>query len=198
LGGVIQRKDRSDVYKIRSKEDLDVHLQVFLELFSKMWRSFVCSLLSASVAAAVESTAASNNTYLHCHDSSFTPDFHLSVTYQNHTVACQHRMSVLINGTSPGPTLRLPPGKTSWVRVCNDMDTYNTTMVLQPSELVVMLMLTRYSTGMASPSAPHLSAMVHLSPNGPLRRTNASTTRFIPSPTTPGHTSITLTSVSRL
>ncbi|USP75998.1 hypothetical protein yc1106_03272 [Curvularia clavata] len=37
-------------------------------------------------------------------------------------------MSVLVNGTSPGPELRLPGGKTSWVRVCNDMDEYNTTM----------------------------------------------------------------------
>ncbi|EMD95488.1 hypothetical protein COCHEDRAFT_1088590 [Bipolaris maydis C5] len=37
-------------------------------------------------------------------------------------------MSVLVNGTSPGPALRLPAGKTSWVRVCNDMDEFNTTM----------------------------------------------------------------------
>ncbi|KAI4611795.1 hypothetical protein J4E83_008046 [Alternaria metachromatica] len=37
-------------------------------------------------------------------------------------------MSALVNGTSPGPELRLPAGKTSWVRVCNDMEEYNTTM----------------------------------------------------------------------
>jgi hypothetical protein len=71
------------------------------------------------------------NNQLHKHDGSFEPDFYLSVTYENHTVACQHRMSVLVNGTSPGPTLRLTPGKTSWVRVCNDMEMYNTTMVCQ-------------------------------------------------------------------
>ncbi|KAF1912664.1 L-ascorbate oxidase-like protein [Ampelomyces quisqualis] len=58
----------------------------------------------------------------------FVPDYVLSVTHQKHTVACQQRMSVLVNGTLPGPTLRLPTGKTSWIRVCNDMAEYNTTM----------------------------------------------------------------------
>jgi L-ascorbate oxidase len=70
-----------------------------------------------------------NDSCLHTHDGGFTPDFYLSVTYENHTVACQTRMSALVNGTSPGPTLRLPAGKTSWVRVCNDMEEFNTTMV---------------------------------------------------------------------
>lgn len=70
-----------------------------------------------------------NDSCLHTHDGGFTPDFYLSVTYENHTVACQTRMSALVNGTSPGPELRLPAGKTSWVRVCNDMEEYNTTMV---------------------------------------------------------------------
>jgi L-ascorbate oxidase len=77
------------------------------------------------------SPALAKDDRLHKHDGSFNPDFYLSVTYENHTVACQHRMSVLVNGTSPGPTLRLTPGKTSWVRVCNNMDMYNTTMVRQ-------------------------------------------------------------------
>lgn len=72
---------------------------------------------------------ASNDSHLHTHDGSFRPDFYLSVTYENHTVGCQHRMSALVNGTSPGPELRLPAGKTTWVRVCNDMDEHNTTMV---------------------------------------------------------------------
>jgi hypothetical protein len=75
----------------------------------------------------------SNNvSMVYTHDRNFTPDFYLSVTYENHTVACQQHMSVLVNRTSPGPTLRLPAGKTSWVRVCNDMDEYNTTMVQSP------------------------------------------------------------------
>jgi len=70
-----------------------------------------------------------NTTKAHTHDAGFKPDFYLSVTYQNHSVACEHRMSALINGTSPGPALRLPAGKTSWVRVCNNMDEFNTTIV---------------------------------------------------------------------
>lgn len=67
----------------------------------------------------------------HIHGSSFVPDYYLSVTYENHTVACQHRMSVLVNGTSPGPALRLSSGNTSWVRVCNHMINYNTTMACE-------------------------------------------------------------------
>jgi L-ascorbate oxidase len=71
----------------------------------------------------------SHDSNVHTHGQGFTPDFYLSVTYENYTVACQQHMSVLVNRTSPGPILRLPAGKTSWVRVCNDMDAYNTTMV---------------------------------------------------------------------
>jgi L-ascorbate oxidase len=70
-----------------------------------------------------------NSTGVVIHDGSFHPDFYLSVTYELQNVACGQRMSVLVNGTSPGPELRLPGGKTSWVRVCNNMDEYNTTMV---------------------------------------------------------------------
>lgn len=101
------------------------------------WHSSLLLLL-ASIAVAVSNTTAANGTRLHNHDSTFTPDFYLSVTYENHTVACQHRMSVLVNGTSPGPTLRLPPGKTSWVRVCNAIDTYNTTMVCHSDRVHVL------------------------------------------------------------
>lgn len=85
--------------------------------------------LAASPVVATNTTSPTNATRLHCHDATFTPDFYLSITYENYNVACQQRMSVLVNGTSPGPTLRLAPGKTSWVRVCNDMDAYNTTIV---------------------------------------------------------------------
>ncbi|CAK4004976.1 L-ascorbate oxidase [Lecanosticta acicola] len=68
---------------------------------------------------------------LRVHDETFQPDFSLHVTYENITVGCQSRASVLVNGTLPGPELRLPAGKTSWVRVYNDMGgdhCYNTTM----------------------------------------------------------------------
>jgi L-ascorbate oxidase len=97
------------------------------------WLASGLLLAAARFAVGDESNASSpisnNGSHLHKHDGGFTPDFYLSVTYENHTVACQHHMSVLVNRTSPGPTLRLPAGKTSWVRVCNNMDEYNTTMV---------------------------------------------------------------------
>lgn len=70
------------------------------------------------------------NAPLRCHNETFIPDFYLRVTFENRTMSCQSRMSVLVNGTSPGPTIHLMPGKTSWVRVCNDMDIYNTTMIM--------------------------------------------------------------------
>ena len=63
-----------------------------------------------------------------CHGSSFIPDHVLRITYETVSIACQTRPSVLVNGTTPGPALRLQPGKTSWIRVYNDMDHYNTTM----------------------------------------------------------------------
>lgn len=163
-----------------------------------MWTSPFYLLLSASVAAAVAGAAGLNSTHLQFHDSNFTPDFYLSVTYENHTVACQHRMSALVNGTSPGPTLRLPLGKTSWVRVCNNMDSYNTTMVFPPLVLHCSLMLTFSSTGMASLSGLRLSATAHRFPNGRLHHTNASTTRSTLNSRTPGLTSITPTLGFRL
>lgn len=193
----ISRKVRSEIYKVRSRDCFQIHCQLFFSILFIMWWSLPYLLLSASNGVAVESAAASNDTNLHNHDSTFTPDFYLSVTYENHAVACQHRMSVLVNGTSPGPTLRLPPGKTSWVRVCNNMDIYNTTMVLQPFRPTFISILTCSSTGMASLSAPHLSATVHLFPNGPLHRINASTTRSTLNLKMPGRTFTTLTSASR-
>ena len=63
------------------------------------------------------------------HGNDFVPDFVLYATYENISVACQWRPSVLLNGSSPGPALRIPPGKTTWVRVYNSMSDYNLTVV---------------------------------------------------------------------
>ena len=82
-----------------------------------MWPSLLCLSLFLQLATAV------------VHDGSFTPDIILRVTAANHSQACQDRYSVLVNGTSPGPTLRLEEGKVTWIRVYNDMDSYNLTMV---------------------------------------------------------------------
>ncbi|ORX33315.1 L-ascorbate oxidase [Kockovaella imperatae] len=65
----------------------------------------------------------------HCHDSSFKPNHILRVTMGNLSIGCgTTRQSHLINGTSPGPEIRLTPGKISWIRVYNDMPSDNLTM----------------------------------------------------------------------
>ncbi|KAF1967560.1 ascorbate oxidase [Bimuria novae-zelandiae CBS 107.79] len=63
------------------------------------------------------------------HDANFQPDFILRVTEEDVPFACEGlRKSVVINGTSLGPELRLRPNSTTWVRVYNDMDHLNTTI----------------------------------------------------------------------
>ncbi|KAJ6007926.1 hypothetical protein N7540_011902 [Penicillium herquei] len=62
------------------------------------------------------------------HDGSFQPDHILRVTAQNYTEACDTRYSALVNGSSPGPELRLREGKVNWIRVYNDMKDENTTI----------------------------------------------------------------------
>jgi FtsP/CotA-like multicopper oxidase with cupredoxin domain len=64
-----------------------------------------------------------------CHDHSFIPDHVLRITYETISIGCQTRPSVVINGSLPGPELRLRPGKTSWIRVYNDMTEFNATIV---------------------------------------------------------------------
>lgn len=64
------------------------------------------------------------------HDASFSPDFILNVTEKPFTQSCISKPAViLINGTSPGPEIRLAEGKIYWIRVFNDMDNQNLTMV---------------------------------------------------------------------
>jgi hypothetical protein len=73
--------------------------------------------------------------HLDRHDESFQPDYILRVTAQNYSQACMDRYSVLVNGSSPGPELRLQEGKVSWIRVYNDMDDSNVTMVFDKFSL---------------------------------------------------------------
>ncbi|KUJ06572.1 L-ascorbate oxidase [Mollisia scopiformis] len=64
-----------------------------------------------------------------CHDETFVPDAVLRVTAENHTTSClPSKSTVLVNGTSPGPELRLVEGRTYWIRVYNDMPAANLTM----------------------------------------------------------------------
>ena len=66
---------------------------------------------------------------INCHDSSFVPDRILRVTAQNVSLNCESRYSVVVNGSVPGPELRIPEGKVSWIRVYNDMKDQNLTIV---------------------------------------------------------------------
>lgn len=63
------------------------------------------------------------------HDSTFVPDHVLRITAQNISQACDQRYSAVVNGTSPGPAIRIRPGGSSWIRVYNDMHDHNLTMV---------------------------------------------------------------------
>jgi L-ascorbate oxidase len=64
----------------------------------------------------------------HKHDATFQPDIVLRATAQNISVDCQSRYSVIINGSSPGPTLYLKEGFTTWIRVYNDIKDDNLTV----------------------------------------------------------------------
>lgn len=63
------------------------------------------------------------------HDDSFVPDYVLEATLGKIQIGCQSRLSTTLNGTSPGPTLYLTEGKTTWVRVYNRMPSKNVTVV---------------------------------------------------------------------
>ena len=62
-------------------------------------------------------------------DDSFQPDYILRVTAQNFSQACMERYSVVVNGSFPGPELHLQEDSVSWIRVYNDLEALNLTMV---------------------------------------------------------------------
>ena len=62
------------------------------------------------------------------HDESFAPNITLHITLQIIQLNCWPRLSLLVNGTYPGPAIHLNPEETTWVRVYNDADV-NFTMV---------------------------------------------------------------------
>jgi L-ascorbate oxidase len=65
-----------------------------------------------------------------CHDETFVPDAVLRITASNISQSClPPKNVVLVNGTSPGPELRLLEGNTYWIRVYNDVSDQNLTMV---------------------------------------------------------------------
>lgn len=65
---------------------------------------------------------------LHDHDTSFTPDAVLRVATQNISIGGMYRETSLVNGSLPGPALRLQENTVAWIRVYNDMPNDNLTM----------------------------------------------------------------------
>lgn len=64
------------------------------------------------------------------HNETFVPDAVLRVSTSNISQSCYpSKSTVLVNGTSPGPELRIKEGITYWIRVYNDMTDKNLTMV---------------------------------------------------------------------
>lgn len=69
------------------------------------------------------------------HDEGFYPEYVLEATEQDIQINCQTRRSVVINGTSPGPTIHLREGHTSWIRVYNRIPDKNFTVVCTSEKL---------------------------------------------------------------
>ena len=89
-------------------------------------------LLSAFAVALIKTTYAKTVV----HDANFIPDATLHVTSGNRNQSCVPEKEILlVNGTSPGPELRLTEGNTYWIRVYNDMVDQNFTMVSSPCAL---------------------------------------------------------------
>ncbi|KAK2616565.1 Multicopper oxidase aurL2 [Conoideocrella luteorostrata] len=62
------------------------------------------------------------------HNATFKPEYVLEATLSDIKINCNTRRSVVLNGTSPGPTLHLREGHTTWVRVYNRMSDQNITI----------------------------------------------------------------------
>jgi hypothetical protein len=80
-------------------------------------------------AAALVCEATTSLGKLVAHNKNFYPDNILRVTAENVPVACESRLSVLVNGTSPGPAIHLSPREITWIRVYNDLEGFNVTIV---------------------------------------------------------------------
>lgn len=62
-------------------------------------------------------------------DPQLSPDYVLVATAADITINCQQRYSVIFNGTTPGPPLYLKENYTTWVRVYNNIENENLTVV---------------------------------------------------------------------
>ncbi|KAI3339254.1 L-ascorbate oxidase [Ustulina deusta] len=62
------------------------------------------------------------------HDDQWQPEYAIYATWEDITVNCEHRRSVVFNGTYPGPALYLKEGQTTWVRAYNHLPDVNLTI----------------------------------------------------------------------
>lgn len=127
------------------------------------------------------------------HDGQFKPDHVLRVTVAQVPSACENRDSVVVNGTSPGPTIHLLPGTRTWIRVYNDIPDQNLTMVSEAETHFHGRTNSADGTpsiGMVSPNGLRPSRTVPSQPHsGPSRPGISSTTRLQPNWRTPVPTS---------
>ncbi|KAF2651411.1 multicopper oxidase [Lophiostoma macrostomum CBS 122681] len=62
------------------------------------------------------------------HGHSFEPDHVLLATARNVSINCESRYSVLLNDSTPAPSLYIQEGRTSWIRVYNHIPDTNLTV----------------------------------------------------------------------
>lgn len=125
------------------------------------------------------------------HGPDWEPDYVLEATATNITINCHSRYSVIVNGTSPGPTVYLKEGQTTWVRVWNRISDQNFTLVSIQSHSSKYL-LRKSSTGMVLAKEQHLSPMEHHSSvNGLSHQINSSIMKLLPVLVMLGRTSTT-------
>ncbi|KAI1350407.1 L-ascorbate oxidase [Xylaria sp. FL0043] len=62
------------------------------------------------------------------HDDLWQPEYAIYATWEDITVNCEHRRSVVLNGTFPAPTLYLKEGQTTWIRAYNNLPDVNLTI----------------------------------------------------------------------
>jgi hypothetical protein len=101
------------------------------------------------------------------HDDRFQPDEVLRISQIDAALACVYRTSAVVNGTTPGPLIRLTEGKTTWIRVYNDMPDQNATVVGRPVEVCQVMERSANgadSIGMVLRNIPRLSPMELLWP----------------------------------
>ncbi|KJZ74145.1 hypothetical protein HIM_06376 [Hirsutella minnesotensis 3608] len=84
-----------------------------------LWSAFRVLLVSATAGSSYR---------IQEHAETFSPDAILRVTTESHRVGSFDRYTTLVNGSMPGPAIRIPEEQVFWIRVYNDMPDANLTM----------------------------------------------------------------------